>query len=107
MYTKNKHSVSQSDYQAYREYMRVVFAEPEDRTELHELLQEAILHDLTPRQGQCIYAYYVEGKKMREIASELGIHQSVVSRSISAGEKKLRICMKYSSKLLLKLAKNA
>lgn len=53
-------------------------------------MAKAIDAELTQRQKQCLYAYYFEGKKMKDIAQELEISTSAVSRHIKRALTRLR-----------------
>lgn len=53
-------------------------------------MAKAMNAELTQRQKQCLYAYYFEGKKMKDIAQELEISASAVSRHIKRAIARLR-----------------
>lgn len=53
-------------------------------------MAKAINAELTQRQKQCLYAYYFEGKKMKDIAQELEVSTSAVSRHIKRAIARLR-----------------
>lgn len=61
----------------------------EDRTKMKQILQRAISRELTPMQKKCIIEYYLNGRKMRDIAAELHLHPSTVTRHIQAAKKRL------------------
>lgn len=64
---------------------------------MKKILKKAILNELTDRQRICLSRYYFEGKSMKEIASELKICPSTVTRHIKSAEKNLkRIARCYS-----------
>lgn len=48
------------------------------------------INKLTDRQKFCICEYYLNGKKMKEIALELGIHPSTVTRHIKYAKRNLK-----------------
>ena len=50
----------------------------------------ALSAELTERQRQCLTAYYFGGEKMKEIAEDLGISTSAVSRHIKRALARLR-----------------
>ena len=55
----------------------------------------AVLNELTERQRICIIDYYFNGKKQKEIAENLGIDSSTVSRHIIKARDKLRHIASY------------
>lgn len=59
----------------------------EGRQEI-EALQRAF-HDLTPRRRYILFAARVDGKRLRDIASELGISQRLVEKELQSA---LRLC---------------
>lgn len=65
------------------------------REKMKALLSKAILGELTPAQRLCITEYYLNGKKEKQIANELGVNISTVSRHICAARRKLRNIAKY------------
>ena len=69
----------------------------EERARMKEFLKKAISQELTEKQKICITEYYINGKREKDVAEELGLHKSTVSRHISAGLKKLQNTAKYYS----------
>ena len=61
-----------------------------ERERMKRILSRAIRHGLTDRQRLCVTKYYLEGMKMKDIALELGLSKSTVSRHITAATRKLR-----------------
>lgn len=59
------------------------------RERMKRMLSKAMLIELTARQNECLSKYYFENKSMAEIADELGINKSTVSRHIRAARRKL------------------
>ena len=55
------------------------------RDKMKKILSMAVLNELTERQRICIVDYYLNGKKEKEIAKELGVNSSTVSRHIIFG----------------------
>ena len=53
-------------------------------------------NELTERQRVCASDFWLNGKKQKEIARELGLSQSTVCRHIAAAKRKLRHAAKYS-----------
>ena len=66
----------------------------EDNREELSLLQRnlarALGEDVTQRQRQVLLLYYAQGLTMQEIAQELGVDRSTVSRTMLRGEERLR-----------------
>ena len=60
-------------------------------------LIRALREDITPRQRMLLSLYYAEGKNMREIAGQLGVDKSTVSRTIKRGEQRLQRCLRYGA----------
>ncbi len=60
--------------------------------------------ELTPRQKQMVMMYYVEQRTMPDIAGELGVAVSTVSRTIARGKRRLRRCLRYGGSTLLDCA---
>ena len=65
------------------------------------LLSVAIAEELTARQAQMVRLYFLEQHNMREIAEELSVNPSTVSRTLSVARAKLRRCMRFGALLLL------
>lgn len=61
-----------------------------DRSRMMKILYKAITTELTDMQRVCITKFYLEGEKQVQIANELGLNPSTVSRHISAAKKKLK-----------------
>ncbi|MGM9619528.1 MAG: sigma-70 family RNA polymerase sigma factor [Oscillospiraceae bacterium] len=62
---------------------------------LRRNLRLARANELTPRQAELLRMHFDEGKSMRQIARELGVATSTVSRTIARAEKRLRRCLQY------------
>ena len=62
---------------------------------MKQLLSKAIFSELTEQQRICIIEHYFNKRKQKDIASELGLNASTVSRHINAGKKKLRNIASY------------
>ena len=72
--------------------------------QLRRNLAMALREDVTPRQRQVLLLYYGQGMSMKEIAQELGIDRSTVSRTMGRGEERLRRCLRYGGAALLEKA---
>ena len=66
-----------------------------DRNQMKQILSKAIYSELTEKQRICIVEHYLYRKKEKDIALELGVNISTVSRHINAGKKKLRNIAQY------------
>ena len=89
------------EYQALRSFLKTL-----DKSEgyLAESLAEAIKEELTERQRTMVKMYYINQMRMTDIAEELGVSISTVSRTIQRGRNRLRRCLRYGSQALLKTA---
>ena len=67
----------------------------DDRIKMRRILAKALNNELTSRQRICITGYYLDGKKMKDIAVSLGVHPSTVTRHIKSAEDKLRHIASY------------
>ena len=83
-----------SDLIAYHLYLKGTTNRPE-RERMKRILTRAICCELTERQRSCLVKYYLEGMKMKDIAKEMGLSKSTVSRHISAATLKLRKVASY------------
>lgn len=73
-----------------------------EMSRLKRNLMRALREDVTDRQRQVLYLYYVKGMNMKEIGRQLGVDKSTVSRTIKRGEQRLRRCLRYGAKSLLR-----
>lgn len=53
-------------------------------------------NELTDKQKECFYKYVIEGKKMKEIAKEIGKCIPTVSRHIKSAKQNVLKYIKYS-----------
>ena len=67
----------------------------EQLARLRRNLRKARVQELTPRQQEVLALYYDQGLKMVEIARELGIDPSTVSRTLSRAKARLYRCLRY------------
>lgn len=70
-------------------------ANSERRSKMKLLISNAITNELTDRQRLCITEHYLNGKKKKDIAKELGLAPSTVCRHIDTAEKKLKHIANY------------
>lgn len=66
------------------------------RQRLHRNLQRAMERELTPRQQEMMRLRFGEGYSVTDIAQQLGVNKSTVSRSITRAQEKLRRFLVYS-----------
>ena len=64
--------------------------------ELTPLWREARERELTPRQRQLVDLYYDQGMNIPQIARELGLNRSTVSRTLRRAKARLYRCLRYS-----------
>ena len=60
-----------------------------------ERVKAVIQSELTPLQRQTLFAYYISGQTIPQIALDRGVHKSTVSRTLHRAEDKLRRFLKY------------
>lgn len=58
-------------------------------------LRRAVRQELSPRQRETVEAYYFENKTMEQIARELGVNRSTVSRTLKRGVRNLERFLRY------------
>ena len=89
----------ETEYQSLRALMKIT----EQETRSARLLASALQEELTARQAQMVRMYYLEQHTMRDIGTILGVNVSTVSRTLASARKKLKRCLKYTSRTLLRL----
>lgn len=103
----NGRNVTIIDHESYKHWVNAVMGNSNsDRTEMLELLKDAIVEELTDKQREVIALVFVDGMTQTQAAQHLGVANSTVSRHMQAAKKKLKRAIKYSSKMLLKAAKH-
>ena len=65
------------------------------------LISGAIAKELTARQAQMVRLYFLDQRTMTEIAKELSVNPSTVSRTLSVARAKLRRCIRFGALRLL------
>ena len=88
----------QEEYMALRQYVKLVESGRQGTT---AAVRQALAHELTPRQRQLVHMYYIEQMQMQDIADELGLHISTVSRTIKRGRERLKTSLRYGGRTLL------
>ncbi len=89
----------QEEYMALRQYIRLVSAG--DKGDMTAAVRQALREELTPRQRQLVNMYYIEQMQMQDIADELDLHISTVSRTIKRGRERLKTSLRYGGRALL------
>lgn len=64
--------------------------------QLRRKLRLARQRELTPRQAEILRMRFEQGMKVTQIAHELGVNKSTISRTITRGKGRLRRCLEYS-----------
>lgn len=59
-------------------------------------LSIAVTEELTPRQQQLLHMFYYEGKNVTDIARELAVNKSTVSRTLHRARLRLRKSLRYA-----------
>lgn len=59
-------------------------------------LSIAVTEELTPRQQQLLHMFYYEGKNVTDIARELAVNKSTVSRTLHRARARLRKSLRYA-----------
>ena len=86
----------------YRRYLEQISESNTDEMDrLSANLRRALKEELTERQLLLVTMYYLENKKMTDIAAELGICQSTVSRTLSRARHRLGRVLRYGARALL------
>ncbi len=63
---------------------------------LRRSLRQARERELTPRQRQLVSLYYDQGMNIPQIAEELGLNRSTVSRTLRRARDRLYRCLRYA-----------
>lgn len=88
----------ETEEQSLRRFVRQL-EKPENS--VAALIAEALDRELTPRQKQMVTMYYIEQRKMREIAEILGVNPSTVTRTLQTARVKLEAALGYCGKILM------
>lgn len=59
-------------------------------------LRKARVQELTPRQQQMLSMRFEQNMSVTEIAQELGLNRSTVSRTLRRAQERLRRCLQYA-----------
>lgn len=63
---------------------------------LRRNLRQAREHELTPRQREMLSLYFDQGMTIPQIAGELGVNRSTVSRTLQRAKDRLYRCLRYA-----------
>lgn len=83
------------DRAAYLAYTSAGNTNSEERKKMRTILKKAIFDELTDLQRFCLIEHYIHQRKMKDIASELSLNPSTVTRHIRRAEEKLRHIASY------------
>ena len=67
-----------------------------EHSRMLRVLNRAMTGELTQRQRDCLSKRYVEGESVNQIAAELGITPSTVSKHLKKARARLRKVLQYS-----------
>lgn len=79
----------------YNAYLSSSTSNHNERTKMKKMLLKAIDHELTDLQRYCLVEHYFNGKKQKEIAEELGVNSSTISRHVTCAKEKLKRIAQY------------
>jgi len=82
----------QEEYRSMRRMMRMLC---HPREGFSKSVGQALLRELTERQQEAVYLYYVQQHPMREVAEIQGLDISTVSRSLARARKRLYRVLGY------------
>ncbi len=83
------------DQISYLSYTSAGSSSDSERSRMKQILKKAIANELSDMQKLCLVEYYLNGKKMNVIASELDLNPSTVTRHIKRAREKLRHIASY------------
>ena len=89
----------EEEYAALRHFVKMVGSSKDGG--MAASVKRAIDRELTKRQRQLVYMYYLEQMRMQDIADELGLSISSVSRTIKRGRERLKTCLRYGGRALM------
>ncbi len=82
-----------------RYFVQEILGEPNTNEQHLELAQRALRdileQDLTDRQKEILLHYYYEGKTEPEIAQELGVNKSTISRTLDRAKQRIRKHLRF------------
>ncbi len=78
------------DRVSYLAYTSAGGTNKDERSKMKTILKKALLTELTEIQRFCLVEHYIHQRKMKDIAQELSLHPSTVTRHIRRAKEKLR-----------------
>ena len=90
---------SKAEYAALRQFVRTIGTA--EGGGVASGMRSAVESELTGRQRQLVEMYYLRQMRMQDIADELGLDISTVSRTLKRAKARLRRCLKYGGSALL------
>lgn len=91
-----------ADMAVYMEQIGDELRDDPDHSRLIRNLIRCVREEITPRQREVLFLYYVKNIRQKEIAAQLGVERSTVSRTIKRGEDRLRRCLRYGAERYLR-----
>jgi len=92
-------SEREMEYMALRRFLRDV---NEGGGVTARRLKKALRTELTPCQQAYVERYYLRQMRMQDIAEELGVNISTVSRTLKRARTRLQRCLRYGGGALLR-----
>lgn len=89
----------EEEYQYLRRFLKMMVSA--DKGGRADSVRCSIEEDLTPRQRQLVTMYYLEQMRMQDIANELNLHISTVSRTLKRARENMKNHLKYSGRAVL------
>lgn len=88
----------------YMRELEEMESEEDSHSRLIDNLMHCIREDVTPRQREVLLLYYFRGMRQIDIAQQLGVARSTVSRTIKRGEQRMKRCLRYGAERYLRAA---
>ena len=89
-----KTSIYALDEQMEAVYSKSLYAQRDDNikdiNKMKSMIRSAMKYALTEKQRQCLTMYYFDKQTIPEIAANMGLNKSTVSRHIKAASKNLK-----------------
>ncbi len=84
-----------TDFLLFNRYALTNNTNKKEIEKMKRVLFTAIRRELTPRQQQCVTEHFLNEKTQREVARELGLDESTVSRHLTVAKRKLKNIASY------------
>ena len=62
---------------------------------LVQRVNRVIEEEMTPLQREVLLAYYIQDRKVSDIAADRGVHKTTIYRTLHRAERKLRRYLRY------------